>query len=226
MPANPRPAVRCILRQAGSYASDAPILALCVAKSGPVKTAKDLEGGTIALVALKSITEAAVREWIAAQSGADLRAQDQALAEMPVHAEMAPALGARDDRRRAFLGEPFLSAAKDDVRILGRSYDVVAPSFYISAWFASRDWIAKNPETVRKLSAALYDTARWANGHHDETAPILAKYAKLDLARIRAMNRTTYVDLARSPNLMQPDPRHRGAAYPALIEKSRSPPPT
>lgn len=182
----------------GLYASDAPILALCVAKTSPVKTAKDLEGGTVALVVLKSITEAAVREWLR-QSGADLTKIK--FFEMP-YAEMAPAL-ARGTIFAAFLGEPFLSAAKDDVRILGRSYDVVAPSFYISAWFASRDWIARNGETVRKLSAALYDTARWANGHHDETAPILAKYAKLDLARIRAMNRTRYAT-SLDPKLMQP----------------------
>ncbi len=56
---------------------------------------------------------------------------------------------------------------------------------------------------MRRLATALYDTARWANGHHDETAPILAKYAKLDLARIRAMNRTRYAT-SLDPKLMQP----------------------
>jgi NitT/TauT family transport system substrate-binding protein len=182
----------------GLYASDAPILALCVAKNGPVKSAKDLEGGTVALVALKSITEAAVREWLRV-NGADLTKIK--FFELP-YAEMAPAL-ARGTVAAAFVGEPFLSAAKDDVRIVGRCYDAVAPSFYISAWFASRDWIAKNGETVRRLTAALYNTARWANGHHDETAPILAKYAKLDLARIRAMNRTRYAT-SLDPKLMQP----------------------
>ena len=182
----------------GLYSSEVPILALCVAKNGPVKAAKDLEGQTVALVALKSITEAAVREWLRA-NGADVAKIK--FFEMP-YAEMAPAL-TRGALAAAFLGEPFLSAAKDDVRILGRSYDAVAPSFYISAWFASRDWIGKNPDLVRRLTQALYDTARWANGHHAETAPILAKYAKLDLSRIRAMNRTRYAT-SLDPKLMQP----------------------
>ena len=182
----------------GLYASDAPILALCVAKNGPVKAAKDLEGQTVALVALKSITEAAVREWLRT-NGADVTKIK--FFEMP-YAEMAPAL-VRGALAAAFLGEPFLSAAKDDVRILGRSYDVVAPSFYISAWFASRDWIGKNSDLVRRLTQALYDAARWANGHHNETAPILAKYAKLDLERIRSMNRTRYAT-SLDPKLMQP----------------------
>jgi NitT/TauT family transport system substrate-binding protein len=181
----------------GLYSSEAPILALCVPKSG-AKSAKELEGGTVALVALKSITEAAVREWLR-QNGADLAKIK--FFEMP-YAEMTPAL-VRGTVAAAFLGEPFLSAGKDDVRVLGRCYDVVAPSFYISAWFGSRDWIGKNPDAVRKLTAALYACASWANGHHDETAPILAKYAKLDLGRIRAMNRTRYAT-SLDPKLMQP----------------------
>ncbi len=182
----------------GLYSSEAPILALCVAKNGAMKSAKDIEGGTVALVALKSITEAAVREWLR-QNGADLAKIK--FIEMP-YGEMTPAL-ARGTVAAAFLGEPFLSAGKDDVRIVGRCYDVVAPSFYISAWFGSRDWIGKNPEVVRKLAGALYACASWANGHHDETAPILAKYAKLDVGRIRAMNRTRYATTL-DPRLMQP----------------------
>ena len=182
----------------GLYSSEAPILALGVAKNGAIKTAKDLEGGTVALVALKSITEAAVREWLR-RNGAD--PAKIKFFEMP-YAEMTPAL-LRGTVAAAFLGEPFLSAGKADVRILGRCYDVVAPSFYISAWFGSRDWIGKNPETVRKLTGALYACASWANGHHDETAPILATYAKLDLGRIRAMNRTRYA-ASLDPKLMQP----------------------
>jgi NitT/TauT family transport system substrate-binding protein len=182
----------------GLYATEAPILALCVAKSGPVRGARDLNGQTVALVALKSITEAAVREWLRV-NGADVGTIK--FFEMP-YAEMAPAL-ARGTLAAAFIGEPFLSAARDDVRILGRSYDAVAPSFYISAWFGSRDWIGKNPELVRRLTQALYDTARWADGHHNESAPILAKYAKLDVDRIRAMNRTRYAT-SLDPKLMQP----------------------
>ena len=74
------------------------------------------------------------------------------------------------------------------MRIVGCLYDVVAPSFYYSDGLRRATRIARNGETVRRLTGALYDTARWANARHDETAPILAKYAKLDPARIRAMN--------------------------------------
>ena len=62
-------------------------------KSRPAKAAKDLEGGTIALVALKSITEAAVRDWLR-MNGADLT---KIKFEMP-YAEYGARAGAGDDR--------------------------------------------------------------------------------------------------------------------------------
>ena len=182
----------------GLYSSAQPILGMCVAGSSPYKTGKDLEGQTIAMVALKSITEAAIREWLR-KSGADIAKVK--FFELP-YTEMGPAL-ARGAVAAAFIGEPFLSAAKNDVRVIGNSYDSVAPSFYISAFFASRDWMAKNPDVARKLAQAIQDSARWANGHRADTALILAKYSKLDLDRIKAMNRTTYATTL-DPKLMQP----------------------
>ncbi len=182
----------------GLYSSQAPILAMCVAKNGPIKTIKDLDGQTIALVVLKSITEAAVEEWLRV-NGVDLTRVK--LYELP-YVEMLPALQ-RGTVGAALIGEPFLSAAKNDVTILGKSYDAVAPSFYISSWFAARDWIARNPDVSRRFTQAIYETARWANTHRPDTALILAKYAKLDIERIRSMNRTTYAT-SLDPRLMQP----------------------
>jgi ABC-type nitrate/sulfonate/bicarbonate transport system substrate-binding protein len=86
---------------------------------------------------------------------------------------------------------------------LAKAYDACAKNFYINSWFANRDWLAKNAETVRKLVRAIYDTARWANSHHAETALILAKYAKMDPEKIRKMNRAVY-DTVIDPKKLQP----------------------
>ena len=171
---------------------------MCVAKNSPTKTAKDLENQTIGVVVLRSLTEAAIREWLRL-NGAD--ASKVKLLEIP-YPEMSPALD-RGTIAAAFIGEPFLSSAKANVRILSRAYDVVAPSFYIGAWFSSRTWLSKNPDLARRLSDALYKAAVWGNGHHDETAAILAKYTKQDVDAIRQMNRATY-STALEPKLMQP----------------------
>jgi hypothetical protein len=51
--------------------------------------------------------------------------------------------------------------------------------------------------------AVMYDTARWANVHHTESAPILSKYSKLDVERVEAMTRISYAT-SFQPALVQP----------------------
>jgi ABC-type nitrate/sulfonate/bicarbonate transport system substrate-binding protein len=103
----------------------------------------------------------------------------------------------------AFLAEPFLSTAKDQVRWLGKAYDAIAKEFYIAAWFASRDWLAANPAVAKRLQTSIYDIARWSNANHDQTAAILSKYSKLGVDQVNAMIRSVYAT-SLSPNLMQP----------------------
>jgi ABC-type nitrate/sulfonate/bicarbonate transport system substrate-binding protein len=182
----------------GYFETRAPTIQLCVGKASTYASPKDLEGGTIAVVAVKSLSEAIVREWLR-KNGVD--AGKIKLYELP-YAEMSAALE-RSTVTAAFIGEPFLTAAKNDVRIIASPNDAVASTFYLSAWFGRRDWIEANLDTVRKLRAAFYETARWANTHHDETATTLAKYAKVDPALTHAMNRISYAT-SLDPKLMQP----------------------
>jgi NitT/TauT family transport system substrate-binding protein len=180
------------------YSTNAPTTVLCVAKNSAVKTAKDLEGQTVAVVALTSISSLSVQEWLR-NGGADL--SKIKIFEAPF-STMAPAL-VRGTVGAAFIGEPFLSAAKNDVRWLGKAYDAIAKQFYIQAWFTSRDWVAKNPDAARRLVRAAYESARWANGHHDESATILSKYSKLPLERIESMTRAVFAT-SLDPRMMQP----------------------
>lgn len=180
------------------YSTDAPTTILCVAKNGTVQTAKDLEGQTVGVVALTSISSLAVQEWLR-RNGADPSLVH--LFEMP-SPTMAPAV-TRGTVSAAFISEPMLSSAKADVRWLGKAYDAIAKHFYISAWFASRDWIAKSPAVASRLQQAVYATARWANTHHDGSAPILAKYSKIELESIRSMTRATFAT-SLDPRMMQP----------------------
>lgn len=182
----------------GVYSSKAPTLALCVAKENPLKNPKELEGKTIALVVLKSLTEAAMREWLRANS---VDASTVRFYELP-YAQMGAALaGGRVDA--AFLGEPFLTANAGSVRIIGYPNDAIASSFYLSAWFARREWLDANADTVNRFRRALYDTAQWANGHHADTAQTLTQYAKVEPDLSHTMHRIDYAT-ALDPKLMQP----------------------
>ena len=180
------------------YTTDAPTSRLCVARTSTVRSARDLEGQTIGINGLRSIQEFANREWML-QNGAD--PEKVRFVEVPSSA-MVGALE-RGTVAAAIVTEPALSTYADDVRFFAKSYDAIAKAFYLNSWFANRDWLAKNPETARKLQQAIFETHRWANTHHDETAPILAQITKLPPERIRGMTRAVYGTTVE-PGYMQP----------------------
>jgi len=78
------------------------------------------------------------------------------------------------------------------LRVLTHVYDEIAPEFCVSHWFTTRAWAAQNLPTIKRFLAATYDTARWANTHPDDSAPILANAAHFPLTTITRMTRSTY----------------------------------
>lgn len=163
---------------------------LCVAADGPIRTAKDLDGKTIAAAALRDVNTVAVYAWLD-RNGGD--AASVKIVELPF-AEMAAAVR-RGTVDAATIPEPALSAARraGGIRaLLPHINDVFGPHWMIGGWFAKTQWIANELATAQRFVEAMYRTATWANGHPDETATILAKYAKQDVAVVRTMARLPY----------------------------------
>jgi ABC-type nitrate/sulfonate/bicarbonate transport system substrate-binding protein len=183
---------------AGLYTSSSATTMLCAAKSSPVKGAKDFENGAIAVVTLVGLGTTATKAWLT-QNGADLTKIK--FIEMP-QSDMGPAL-ARGLVAGAVIVEPMLTAVKPDVRIVGKVYDAIAREFLISDWFTTRDWLARNAEPAKHLVGAIYETARFANAHHDQTLPILAKYTKSTPEQLRGIVRASYATTL-TPALIQP----------------------
>jgi len=169
------------------FTIDAPTLMLVSLRSGPVRTAKDLNGQMVAVVQLQSQSSVATTEWLRTH-GADI--SQVKLFEMPL-VQMAPALS-RGLISAAFLGEPYLSAAKDDLFVLGAPFEAIAKTFYINTYFATRAWLAGNRDAARRLAGALYASARWVNTHRVESAAIEARWMKIDPDRLSAMARNTF----------------------------------
>jgi NitT/TauT family transport system substrate-binding protein len=181
------------------YSSATPTTTLCVAKASPLTRAVELEGQTIAVVSLTGLMISATKAWLSS-NGANL--DKVRFIEMPFP-QMAPALE-RGTVAAASLSEPLMTGAlASTARVFAKSYDAVAKQFLISDWFTTRDWLTNNRDATRRFVNAIYDVARWANTHRDESAAILAKYAKIDLARLDHINRCVYAtDL--KPALVQP----------------------
>lgn len=167
----------------------APTALLCVAANSTIKDAHDLVGKTIAVSALKDSTYLAASLYLA-KNGIDVTSVH--LIELPF-AEMGPALQ-RGTVQAAVISEPSTTRAiiAGEIRVFTKIFDSIASSFLISGWFTTNDWFHKNAALAKRFSAVIYDTARWANAHHDQSGEILQKYAHLDPETTRRMPRCTY----------------------------------
>jgi NitT/TauT family transport system substrate-binding protein len=181
----------------GLYSTEAPTTVLVVAPNSPYKTPKDFHGKTIAVVVAKSIGAAALTSWII-QGGGDFN--QIKLIEMPFTV-MVTAV-AKGDIAGAFLAEPYLTSAKNDVKVIAKPFDAIGPRFLINSCFAARSWISANTATAAKLASALAEASKWVNGHHDESAPSLAKASKVPLDVVKSMTRVRFAEL--DMRLLQP----------------------
>lgn len=185
----------------GLYTAASPATLLVVPKNSPLRTPKDLEGKTIGLPGLGDQLQAAMTIWLQ-KNGADPAKVKYVEVNPPPLMLGALAQGRID---AATPPEPIMTQSlQNDARIFGDPFAAVAPRFFIGVWLARTDWLKANPELAHRFADAIYEAGRWANSHRDESAAILAKYAKGDPAVFRMMRRATYTGGALDPRLIQP----------------------
>lgn len=152
--------------------------ALVVAKNGPIHSARDLSGKTVAVSGLHNIPHIGAQAWID-RNGGD--AKSVRYVEMPDAITGAAVADGRIDA--AVISQPSLSAAlAGNGRVLGAVYSGIADDFFISGWFATESFVKTRPDVVSKFASAMAETARWANANHEKSGPILEKYTKQQLA--------------------------------------------
>jgi NitT/TauT family transport system substrate-binding protein len=126
--------------------------AILVAKNSPIKTAKDLEGKTVAANTLNNIVHLMAMAWIDRSGGNSAKVK---FIEVPFpQMEAALSAGKVD---AASIHEPFATAAiqKGDARVLAQPWGEVLPKFLIASWFASEKWLAKNKPTGQAFVRAI-----------------------------------------------------------------------
>lgn len=163
-----------LIAPAGTYNAASPTTQMVVAKNAALKSAKDLNGKTVAVSGLQNITQIAAEDWMT-QNGGDPSTVHWV--EVPF-AQMDAAI-ASNRVQAAVVAEPFLSAALDkDCKLFAPVYDAVAKRFLIGAWFTTSAWAKAHPDVVKRFADVIEETAKWANTHHAESAVILGKYTK------------------------------------------------
>ena len=76
-------------------------------------------------------------------------------------------------------------------------------AFCVSVWYAPQSWVNADRDRASHAVEAIYDTARWANTHHDETLAILVRAGHLDATKLAGMSRTVYAT-SLTPGQIQP----------------------
>jgi NitT/TauT family transport system substrate-binding protein len=178
-----------IIAPAATWSSSTVTTALVIAKSATMRTAKDLEGKTIAVNGV--LTQLGASAWLE-KNGADLGTIK--FLDLP-YASMAPGLAAKRIDA-AVLAEPDLDPAlATEAKVLAAPYDAIAKEFLISAWFTTLDYAKGHPEALRRLERAILDAGRWANRNRARSGEILAKYTKVavspDMVRVAYAERTS-----------------------------------
>jgi NitT/TauT family transport system substrate-binding protein len=181
------------------YRASNPNSLLMVAKNSPVRKAADLNGKTIAVNGLRNTPQLSTQAWLD-KDGADSKTVK--FTEVPF-LEMGGALvSGRVDA--AFFAEPMLSQVRGELRVLGDPYGAIAPQFLTGAFFTTKAFAQAHPDVVTRVARALRGAATWANGHPQDTAAILSRVEKLDLARVMTMTRSTYAEQLRAADLQPP----------------------
>ena len=182
----------------GLFRVSNPSSVLCVDKSSTLSTARDLVGKLVSVPSLGSLTTVAIQAWLK-RNNVDPAAVK--FVEVPFGG-VAAAL-AHGTVSCGYIGEPLLSEAlATNAKLFSVPYVVFGAVSAINIWVTTRTWLEKNRDLARRFVGAMYETATWANQHPDLTAPILTKYAKMDIDRVRTMRRATYAT-SFDPNLIK-----------------------
>jgi len=166
-------------------------IGLCVANDGPIRRAADLAGKTVGMATLHTVLQLGLDCYLAAN-----HVDASSVQNVEIVFSAAGAAVKRGTIAAALILEPFLTAALKDggLRSLANPYHFVAPNFLLGAWFTNRQFAGQHPDVLRKFAGVMYQTARWAKTHHDESAAILEKYAKIPPDLLHSMSRAQYAE--------------------------------
>ena len=173
------------------YSSDSPNIAMLVQSTSPIHSAKDLVGKTIGMVGLNDSNTLAVYAWLE-KSAVDLTSVK--FIELGNSAGAA-ALEANRVDAMMFL-DPALSAAlaTGNFRVLSYPNDALGRHFSVGTMFGLTSWVNAHRDEVERFNRALSAAEAYVGAHENETKPLAAKFADIDLSQlqnVRPPTRTT-----------------------------------
>ena len=158
---------------------------LMIAPNSTIRTGKDFDGATIAVTTLQGLDPLGASLWIDQNGGDSHRVK---LVELP---QTLMADGVASGRvAGAMIADPAATAAlkAGKVRGLSKSYALIGNHFFVSCWFANRDWANKNVDVIRRFRIAIDRAGEWATRNPEAAAAILHKYMNITVERAREVH--------------------------------------
>ncbi len=171
-----------------------------VAKNSPIRTGKDLDGKTTAVLSLSNTSFYALRNWID-HNGGDSTTVHFVETSIPMLVDSA--LLGRVDAIEIDPGNAATAKAQAGLRRVAYTYNSIAPTFVAAGWFTTTSWVQQHPDLAKRLTDALSKASAWANAHADEAVKLFAKYTPLSVADMLAAQRP-YFASQTTPELVQP----------------------
>ena len=166
-----------LVAPSGIYRAETPTAGLIVAVNSEIKTGKDMNGKTVGVSGLNDLTSLATQAWVD-QNGGDSKTLK--FLEIPVSAIGESVFAGRIDA--GCLPNPSMAkaVATGKARLLAPAVSAIARRFTQAAFFAMADYVAKNRATVAAFRRVVEEGSAYANSHHAEMIPILAKFTGID----------------------------------------------
>lgn len=159
---------------------------ILVRKGEGIRNGADLVGKSLAVNSQKNIIWLYARAWVQKAGGDPNKVTYR---EVPFPQMLDALRGKSVDA--VFSVDPFNAIAKADAGLeyIGSPYNAVQPGLSVAQYVATEDFIAKNPETLKRFNAALHMGIGWVNRNlkSKELTDLLAGYTKINPALLAKM---------------------------------------
>jgi NitT/TauT family transport system substrate-binding protein len=172
----------------------------CVVKDPAVKLGKDFNDKTMACNVSRGFGSLLTNAWID-NNGGDSKTVKWV--EFPF-----PALAAALQRGTIdgyCAPEPFISQAlSQGATLVLMDRNFIATTILQGGWFATKEWVAKNPAVVKLFAEAIIEADDWANKNEKATAEVLSKVTRIPLTVIEGMKMRGQYATRFDPATLQP----------------------
>jgi len=174
-----------LLAAGAKYDARLPNNEVFVSANSPIKTARDLEGKTVAVASLHDMLSLSLRSWID-KEGADI--SKIKFVEMPPSSQLVALQEGRVDAIHVY--EPFRGQAeRAGARAIVAPYGTIGNGFAFSVWFSNTNFVTQHRDAALRFAQVMHDAALYTNAHYDELIPLIASFSKMTPDDVRAIRR-------------------------------------